>query len=946
MRSINNKGSILAIVGISVASALLILSFCGRYLDYGVLRSILNFFVGSFGISFYGMMIAIIALCSMVLMGKSIVVPTRHVINLIFTFIFIVLIVHTFSSVYFFELTFDSYISTVYNYYVVPTFGGVVWGSFCYLLVNSMTIWGASVLLLAALAINLLFVANFCYGVATRQIILDRQVSDTISTERTTFNTPIVERQQDTAENARQEAYSILFNNTGDSTPTSAQPYTQAPTSTVDDMLRTLDHIEQQGHHSGTHDANKSAQTVNIDSFFGGASGADDFDDEDIIVPSVYNQPQPQQPSSTSQIVSSPFAQTTDNIADIEARLNSNDVSVAEMVVEPVQTDSVFTQDTVSYDIQQSSDTTVDTAPTITTDTVVSIETYDNSQYIADNHIADDSASYTGEPVNDVVAQSTQSDDFGGSSQFTVTEVHTPVSGGVQLGFDISDTEELRRQQSAIHRYGRYERPPVELLDDIVISRIDDTQYRQEAFDAIVSKLAVFNIDTEPAEAIVGPTVTQYRLKVLSQKTRMNIFANYADDLQSCLASADSIRIEAPIPGTNLVGIEVANNHRTTVKLRTMLEGDEFGNRKSKLNFAIGQNISGKYIWHDLTTMPHLLVAGTTGSGKSVVLNNLIVSMMYQYSPEYLRFIMVDPKYVELSRYNGCPHLLTSEAITNINDALASMDYLISEMENRFQLFRAQSVSNIVEYNTKINPSIVQKLPYIVLVVDELADLMSSNKKAFEQKILRLAQKARACGIHIVLATQRPSVDIVTGTIKSNLPARIALKVATAVDSKTILGFGGAESLLGSGDMLFVDGRSPGTARIQGAYIDNDEINKVVEYTTAQNEAYFPEEVTKNIFVSRHVEEEVEVVVAEETVKVDILCKKALYLWLCDKGFASISSIQRKLGIGFNRAGKIVESLVGMGYVEDVSASDTSGKRKVLVTLEQLDELFPDQSID
>ena len=382
------------------------------------------------------------------------------------------------------------------------------------------------------------------------------------------------------------------------------------------------------------------------------------------------------------------------------------------------------------------------------------------------------------------------------------------------------------------------------------------------------------------------------------------------------------------------------------VLLRTVLESDAFKNAKGNLIFAVGQEITGKMVVADLSEKPHLLIAGATGSGKSVCLNCLIVSMMYRYSPEYLRFLMVDPKLVELSRYNGSPHLLTSEAITTVQDALAGMDYLINEMEARYQLFKETRVDNIVSYNKHIDPKKTQKMPYIVFVVDELADLMSTSKKAVESKILRLAQKSRAAGIHLVLATQRPSKDIITGTIKANLPCRMALKVTSYPDSSVIIGSGGAEKLLGYGDMLFVDPHSPGMTRLQGPYISNDEIRALVEFNKSQNEVYYEESVAKQIFASMHEEEVVEAEPAstEKENVVDPYCRKALRYWIeKNGGFASMSSLQRGLSVGFNRAGKIMETLANKGYIETLEASESNTKkRRVFVTLEQLDDIFPD----
>ena len=387
--------------------------------------------------------------------------------------------------------------------------------------------------------------------------------------------------------------------------------------------------------------------------------------------------------------------------------------------------------------------------------------------------------------------------------------------------------------------------------------------------------------------------------------------------------------------------------------MRELLESPAFTEAKGELVFAIGQEVTGDVVVADLTKMPHLLIAGTTGSGKSVCLNCLIVSLMYKYGPEYLRFVMVDPKFVELSRYTGIPHMLTPKTITAMNDALAAMDYLIAEMEARYQLFVTQGVDKISEYNKHINPRLTQKMPYLVYIVDELADLMSSNKKEFEKKIMRLAQKGRAAGIHVVLATQRPDTNVITGTIKSNLPCRMALKVSSAYDSQTIVGGGGAEKLLGYGDMLFMNPAVAGLTRIQGAYIDNDEIRKLVKYSGEANEVFYDDSVSDKIFVTekeakRREEEENSPDNDEDKDGLYPYYKKALRYWLeHNGGKASISSIQRALSVGFNRAGRIVENLQRMGYVESLSSSETSNKvLRVLVTLEELDNLFPEEEDD
>ncbi|MBR2974833.1 MAG: DNA translocase FtsK, partial [Clostridia bacterium] len=533
--------------------------------------------------------------------------------------------------------------------------------------------------------------------------------------------------------------------------------------------------------------------------------------------------------------------------------------------------------------------------------------------------------------------------------QYTVKNIQTPVKGGIQEGFDIVETKQLEEQQNKVHQYLEYQKPPIDLLNDEVIHVDNEGELRAEYTKRIVDKLAVYGILVEPVDPIVGPTITRYQFKVLSEKTRMGEFAKYSDDLKACLESQYDIIIKAPIPGTNLVGIEVPNKNRAMVVLRPILESPEFVNAKGELTFAIGKEISGKNIVTDLAPMPHLLVSGASGSGKSIALHNIVVSLMYKYSPEYLRFIMVDPKMVELSKYNGSPHMLIEKAITQTTDTLAALDYLIKEMEARYALLAEKGVSKISEYNKQIDPKYTQKLPYIVLIVEELADLMAVSKSQVEGKLVRLAQKARAAGIHLILATQRPSVDVVTGLIKANISCRMALNAASADDSRTMLGGGGAEKLLKRGDMLFINSNeSPVPVRIQGAYLDNAEIKSLVDYLIQSNEVYYPEEVFNAIY-AKPVEEEVEQSTgkkadAPKENMLDSYCKRCMRYWLeKNHGKASASSIQRSQNIGFNRAGKILDQLTDLGYIEAPLASESNTKpRKVLISIEQLDELFPD----
>ena len=378
---------------------------------------------------------------------------------------------------------------------------------------------------------------------------------------------------------------------------------------------------------------------------------------------------------------------------------------------------------------------------------------------------------------------------------------------------------------------------------------------------------------------------------------------------------------------------------RMMVTLESIVNTPAFRKSKAKLAVGLGRDYGGNDVVMDLANLPHLLIAGATGSGKSMILNDIILSLAQKYSPDYVRLLLVDPKFVEFSRYSGLPHALTKESIAQTSDGMAALDYLIAEMESRYVCFREQGVANIDEYNKKAT----DKLPYLVLIVDELAEyMMLENKRLFEIKINRLAQKCRASGIHMVLATQRPDVSVVTGTVKANVPARIALKTVSRLDSATVLNQFGAEELLGSGDMLFLDCSSVRPQRLQGAYVSNEEIRDAVAAHKKKYPCVFDAEVEAKIFVSKKTSPDDG---AKERLVADPLCRRALRFWLeKQNGRASIASIQRNLAIGYNRAGRIMDYCQKMGYVEQLSETDPSIKPvSVRITLADLPRLFPDQ---
>ena len=942
-----SKGKMIAsIAGICIATLLVIFAFCGRYINGGF-RQFGNFFLGSFGMAFYGMMAAVIVVCSFTLAGKSIKIPTKYVIHFALMFLAVVLFVHLLTTTFLPSKTLSDYYNTngtgyvqlVYNYYDnemgVPTFGGVVFGSIAFALKTILTIYGAIIIVVALLCWTIYVAGDFFYSYFTGKLTLNSKRGVEIEPSEQTSSTPPVGSAD--REDSRQRAIDFLFNN-GQSMPeeVSTVPSSErigvSPQSGLDTMPNYGPSQAAEILFGGSVGTSEPQQTSGSDFFQ--QNGQDNSEENDeFVIPGYYK---------TSEEVK-PQEQPKD-----DWKVTTPEPTQSAVVTEPVKPVEKVDTEPMSQPVASSQPEIADIV------IVDEQETSEETQYLDEMVVLDEDQPVITERVVEPIAQDVEDEEEPDDDEIMAIPsekiIETADGVAVQQGIDFISRGDYKKEQERVHKYIPYTKPPFELLNDAMIVDDFEADDRQRAADAIVNKLSVFGIKVELASIIVGPSVTRYMFNVLSQKTRMSEFARFSDDIKACIEAQEDIRIEAPVHGTNQVGIEVANKVKTPVALRALLESETFQKAKGRLVFAIGQEITGKVVVADLADMPHLLIAGTTGSGKSVCLNCLIVSLMYRYGPEYVRFVMVDPKFVELSRYNGIPHMLTSESITNTNDALAGLDYLISEMEARYQLFRSSGVGNITEYNSHINPNITQKLPYLVFIVDELADLMAVSKQAFESKLQRLAQKSRAAGIHIVLATQRPDVKTITGTIKANLPCRMALKVASIFDSNTIIGGGGAEKLLGKGDMLFLSSTSPDLERVQGAYVSNEEIRSLVEFSKESNEVYYDDKVSDEIFVSRKQAEEAAAEQEREKdnskeSQLDPLCKKALRFWLEKQaGRASIASIQRNLGIGFNRAGRIMDSLQKMKYVEELSPSDPSSKPlKVLVTQEELDDLFPDQ---
>lgn len=454
----------------------------------------------------------------------------------------------------------------------------------------------------------------------------------------------------------------------------------------------------------------------------------------------------------------------------------------------------------------------------------------------------------------------------------------------------------------------------------------NDKQELIESANKLSETLGSFGVDAKVTQVTKGPSVTRFELQP-SPGVKVSKIVNLSDDIALGLA-ASGVRIEAPIPGKAAVGIEVPNREQTPVFLREVLESDEFLNTNKKLAFSLGKDIGGQCVVGDLSKMPHTLIAGATGSGKSVCINTLIISLLYKYSPDEVKLLMVDPKVVELSVYNGIPHLLIP-VVTDPKKAAGALNWAVNEMTRRYKLFADSGARNIDSYNALYAKGIIEeKLPYIVIIVDELADLMMVCPNDVEDYIGRLAQMARAAGMHLVIATQRPSVDVITGVIKANIPSRISFAVSSQIDSRTILDSGGAEKLLGRGDMLYYPVGESKPLRVQGCFISEEEVEKVVDFIKGgENEAVYKEEIIEHI--NNEAEASNSNIQGEE---VDDLLEEAINI-VVDYGQASTSFLQRRLRIGFNRASRIMDDLEARGII---SPKDGSRPRQVLVSKDDL----------
>ncbi|MEZ0535732.1 DNA translocase FtsK [Caldicellulosiruptoraceae bacterium PP1] len=469
-----------------------------------------------------------------------------------------------------------------------------------------------------------------------------------------------------------------------------------------------------------------------------------------------------------------------------------------------------------------------------------------------------------------------------------------------------------------------YKYPLIDFLKKPSDSNIISKKEINDNVRKLEETLKSFGIEAVVTEVSIGPTITRYELQP-GQGVKVSRIVNLSDDIALSLAAA-SVRIEAPIPNKSAIGIEIPNKEPRSVFIRELLEDQGFFSSTNKIPFTIGKDIAGSPIIGDISKMPHLLIAGATGSGKSVCINSLIISILYRCHPNDVKLILVDPKVVELSVYNGVPHLLIP-VVTDAKKAANALNWAVGEMNSRYKMFAQAGVRDIIGYNKLCEKNGTQKLPYVVIVIDELADLMMVSPTEVEDSICRLAQMARAAGMHLVVATQRPSVDVITGVIKANIPSRIAFAVSSQVDSRTILDSSGAEKLLGRGDMLYLPMGINKPIRVQGCFVSDQEVERVVEYLKSNIKCEYNEEIVEQISkVNNDFDDQ----------EKDELFLQALQV-IVESQNASTSFLQRKLKIGYARAARILDQMEAKGIV---SKMDSNKTRQVLITKDQFNEML------
>lgn len=733
------------------------------------------------------------------------------------------------------------------------------------------------------------------------------------------------------------------------------KPYTGAAIQSVNlkEMNRTLDRMEEYAHKNAL---DKSAlEEITTDDKTGKAVIKKTSKKETPVLKNIISKTEPKENTKLQESKEEERKKNLESIPvfrdELDKKFGKKKSSVQEITQKPLfpyKTEATETKETVTPVI-------IDKEPEAITETVSEIipETTDNIKDVdeiikihnlhlidtdnEDQEIIEENAIAEESTVKENVVENTVEEDTNAVIEEIIETPSKPLVEIPAISYKKPE-KTINHTVTEPIQSKAYIFPSINLLSEPKTSSnsMTDDELRGVALK-LQDTLKSFNVDVRMGAVICGPTITRYEL-FPEQGVRVNKITNLADDLKLSLA-AQSIRIEAPIPGKSAVGIEVPNSEPGSVAFRELIEGEAFQNAKSPITFAVGKDIGGNPIMTDIAKMPHLLIAGATGSGKSVCINTLIMSILYKANPEDVKLIMIDPKVVELSVYNGIPHLFCP-VVTDPKEASAALNWAVREMMDRYNKFTELGVRNITGYNKKIETvpepekAGYAKMPSLVIIVDEFADLMMVASKEVEDSVCRLAQLARAAGIHLVLATQRPSVNVITGVIKANIPSRIAFSVSSAVDSRTIIDKSGAEKLIGKGDMLFFPSGYSEPVRVQGAFVSDKEVSDVVSFLCDNNEIpEYNENVTEVVDMDAGSEQ-----ISKETGKPD----RDEYFeeagrFVIESERAAAGQLQRRFSIGFNRAGRIIDQLHKAGVV---GPAEGTKPRKILMTMNDFDLLL------
>lgn len=943
---------------------------------FGVVKPVSRFLYGAFGISAVAILVAGLLTGIFLICGKKITIKAGYIIDFIFLYFCAVLLVHAITSASMIKESadFSDYISKCFYYtekdFSAITFGGVLCGVVVYPLYTFLTAWGTYLVLVIGLLVTLYFATQFFVkynsGESVKSFFKTKkptakqrfkeekvtlkeepQTDESIDTSETAQPT-VVSPEESKKQSAIDELYGSKINNVyHDSTQDKPQEinssgnYTTVPADTLINELNkplTPEEIEKQRRNERLI---QDFYNLKANSF-GGVNTSPIVNADEASAKIRDGSYKNDEEQKFVVDVTSPAQNKSERDSDDYLNTVSDGEEII-MEVEPVSDDGYSSHnyrddkksDDFLYEIDDKNSMPTAQHNATTQDTEQKEEEIDSSHdFLQTEKSTVESDDFEiireVEPIDAVVE-----DD---SREIEIEE--EPVGEDLrtlQQKFGIKTKEELdeakKEAEDELIIYSPYVAPSTNLLDSSPMVLSSSPEEIERNKNIIDTALQEFKIDAKVAHVVTGPTVTRYEI-ALGMGVSVKKMQPYADDLAMRLA-AEKVRLELPIPGKDLAGIEVPNKKSSKVPAKLLIDSAEFKNADGELNFCVGIDINTEKIIVDLAKMPHMLVAGTTGSGKSVALNMMLASFIAKYSPEQVRLILVDPKLVEFTLYEGLPHLLINEVLSDIDKVIKAFKWAVDEMERRLKLMRNIGVRDIASYNKNVDPRKVQRLPRIVIVVDELADLMTVAKNELEPYINRLAAKSRAAGIHLVLATQRPTVQVINGNIKNNFPWRMALKVASQVDSKTILDMAGAEKLIGRGDMLFKTDIAPDPVRLQGAYIDTEEVKAMVDFVKAHNDSHFSQSAEKQIAKKQDTTASLgDLADAEE--KLDELFYPALKFCIQNKS-ASISMIQRRFKMGYARAGKIICDMEIKGFV---TPQDGAKPREVLITMEEFNTLF------